>query len=135
MHRDPRWQRVPDPERGSDHRPSSHWSHSSDFVRLDIFFGTAYDDDPSRCAIAIEAAQTVKRVLGDPRAPVCHEMGFGDSSVDYTLRFWIMDPAGGLTNVRGAVYLALWDTFKANGVSIPFPRERCGCWRVRRNRA
>ena len=90
---------------------------------------------PSRCAIAIEAAQTVKRVLGDPRAPVCHEMGFGDSSVDYTLRFWIMDPAGGLTNVRGTVYLALWDTFKANGVSIPFPRERCGCWRVRRNRA
>ena len=62
---------------------------------------------PSRCAIAIEAAQTVNRVLGDPRTPVCHEIGFGDSSVDYILRFWIMYPTGGLTNMRGAVYLAL----------------------------
>jgi small-conductance mechanosensitive channel len=61
--------------------------------------------------LAIEAAQTVNRVLGAPRLPVCHVVGFGDSSVDYILRFWIMDPTGGLTNVRGAVFLALWDTF------------------------
>jgi small-conductance mechanosensitive channel len=101
-----------------------NWSHSSDFVRLDIFFGAAYDDDPHKVrALAIEAAQTVQRVLGDPRAPVCHVVGFGDSSVDYILRFWIKDPTGGLTNVRGAVFLALWDTFKENGISIPFPQR------------
>ncbi|MEP5151877.1 MAG: mechanosensitive ion channel family protein, partial [Planktotalea sp.] len=74
-------------------------------------------------ALAIEAAQTVDRVLDTPRAPVCHVVGFGDSSVDYILRFWIMDPTGGLTNVRGAVFLALWDTFKENGISIPFPQR------------
>ena len=49
--------------------------------------------------------------------------GFGDSSVDYILRFWIRDPTEGLTNIRGNVYLALWDAFKANGISIPFPQR------------
>ncbi|MBV1868243.1 MAG: mechanosensitive ion channel [Marinosulfonomonas sp.] len=100
-----------------------NWSHSNDFVRLDINFGTAYGDDPHRVrALAIEAAKSVDRVLGY-RAPVCHIVGFGDSSVDYILRFWIKDPTGGLTNIRGNVYLALWDTFKENNISIPFPQR------------
>ena len=50
-------------------------------------------------------------------------MGFGDSSVDYILRFWIEDPVEGLTNIRGNVYLALWDAFQENGISIPFPQR------------
>ena len=101
-----------------------NWSHSSDFVRLDIFFGTAYQDDPHQVRkLAIEAAAGAKRVLEFPKTPVCHIVGFGDSSVDYILRFWIKDPTGGLTNIRGDVYLALWDTFKANGISIPFPQR------------
>ncbi|MEO0389540.1 MAG: mechanosensitive ion channel domain-containing protein [Pseudomonadota bacterium] len=100
-----------------------NWSHSNDYVRLDIYFGTSYHDDPHLVrALAIEAASGVKRVLSD-RAPVCHIVGFGDSSVDYILRFWITDPTGGLTNIRGNVYLALWDAFQANGISIPFPQR------------
>ncbi len=100
-----------------------NWSHTNDFVRLDIFFGTAYGDDPHAVRkIAVEAAKTVDRVL-TTRPAVCHIVGFGDSSVDYILRFWITDPTGGLTNVRGAVYLALWDAFKENNISIPFPQR------------
>jgi small-conductance mechanosensitive channel len=100
-----------------------NWSHSDQFVRLDIHFGTSYGDDPHNVRrIAIEAAQGVKRVLAT-KPPVCHITGFGDSSVDYILRFWISDPTGGLTNIRGNVYLALWDAFQANGISIPFPQR------------
>ena len=100
-----------------------NWSHSNDFVRLDIHFGTAYGDDPHVVRkLAIEAAASVDRVLGF-KAPVCHIVGFGDSSVDYILRFWIKDPTGGLTNIRGNVFLALWDTFKENDISIPFPQR------------
>ncbi|WP_375173796.1 mechanosensitive ion channel family protein [Pseudooceanicola sp.] len=100
-----------------------NWSHSDDFVRLDIYFGTAYGDDPHLVRrVAIEAAQSVNRVLSN-KPPVCHIVGFGDSSVDYILRFWIRDPTGGLTNIRGNVYLALWDAFQANGISIPFPQR------------
>ena len=100
-----------------------NWSHSNEFVRLDIYFGTAYHDDPHMVRkIAIEAAQGVDRVLSF-RPPVCHIVGFGDSSVDYILRFWITDPTGGLTNIRGNVYLALWDAFQEHGISIPFPQR------------
>ncbi|SIS53157.1 Mechanosensitive ion channel [Roseivivax lentus] len=100
-----------------------NWSHSNDFVRLDIYFGTAYGDDPHLVRrIAVEAASKTKRVLSE-RPAVCHIVGFGDSSVDYILRFWIRDPTGGLTNIRGNVYLALWDAFQENGISIPFPQR------------
>ncbi|MCT4333689.1 mechanosensitive ion channel [Paracoccus sp. YLB-12] len=100
-----------------------NWSHTNNFVRLDIPFGTSYGDDPHKVTeIAINAALSVKRVLAQ-RKPVCWVTGFGDSSVDYVLRFWIGDAQGGLTNVRGQVYLALWDAFQEHGVSIPFPQR------------
>ena len=100
-----------------------NWSHSNEFVRLDIYFGTAYGDDPHLVRkVAIDAAKAVERVLAF-KAPVCHIVGFGDSSVDYILRFWISDPTGGLTNIRGNVYLALWDAFQEHGISIPFPQR------------
>ena len=100
-----------------------NWSHSNEFVRIDLNFGTSYGDDPHQVRkLAVKAAYSADRVLQD-RPAVCHITGFGDSSIDYTLRFWIRDPTEGLTNIRGNVYLALWDTFKDNGVSIPFPQR------------
>ena len=100
-----------------------NWSHSNDFVRLDIHFGTSYADNPHEVRkLAIAAAQSADRVLST-RPTVCHIVGFGDSSVDYILRFWISDPTGGLTNIRGNVFLALWDTFAEHGISIPFPQR------------
>ena len=100
-----------------------NWSHSNEFVRLDINFGTSYADNPHEVRkIAVDAALSVDRVL-KTRPAVCHIVGFGDSSVDYVLRFWISDPTGGLTNIRGNVFLALWDAFAANGISIPFPQR------------
>lgn len=102
-----------------------NWSHSDSFVRLDLNFGTSYADDPHLVRkIAIEAAKSVRRVLATAQhVPVCHITGFGDSSVDYVLRFWIDDPADGLTNIKGNVYLALWDAFHEHGISIPFPQR------------
>lgn len=100
-----------------------NWSHTDTFVRLDIFFGTAYHNDPHLVRkVAVEAASSVSRVLST-RPAVCHIVGFGESSVDYILRFWIDDPTGGLTNIRGNVYLALWDAFKEHGIDIPFPQR------------
>lgn len=100
-----------------------NWSHSDRFVRLDVHFGCAYKDDPHKVRrIAVDAARSVDRVLPS-RPPVCHITAFGSSSIDYVLRFWITDPSGGLTNIRGNVYLALWDAFQENGITIPFPQR------------
>jgi small-conductance mechanosensitive channel len=101
-----------------------NWSHSDKFVRLDIYFGTSYGDDPHKVRkVAIEAATGVQRVLTEPHQPVCHMVGLGDSSVDYILRFWIGDPTKGLTNIKGNVFLALWDAFETAGISFPFPQR------------
>ncbi|MBI4366860.1 MAG: mechanosensitive ion channel, partial [Deltaproteobacteria bacterium] len=98
-----------------------NWSYSNDEVRIDVKFGVSYAADPHKvCELAIEAAKTVERVLISP-APVCHLKAFADSSLDFTLRFWIRDPVDGLSNVRGKVLLALWDTFKREGIEIPYP--------------
>ena len=100
-----------------------NWSFTDELVRLDVHFGVSYEADPHEVSrLAIEAAAGVGRVEAE-RRPVCWITGFGESSVDYVLRFWIHDPQQGLTNVRGKVFLALWDTFKANGVEIPFPQR------------
>jgi len=100
-----------------------NWSHSSDFVRLDIFFGVDYKSNPHEVKkVASQAPLTVDRVVTNP-APVCHVVNFGDSSIDFILRFWIRDPNKGLTNIRGNVYLALWDTLQENNISIPYPRR------------
>lgn len=100
-----------------------NWSHTNDFVRIDVDFRTSYNDDPHKVSkVAINAAIRVKRILAQ-RTPVCWITAFGESSVNYVLRFWISDAQGGLTNVRGQVYLALWDAFKENNISIPFPQR------------
>lgn len=100
-----------------------NWSFSDNLVRLDVNFGVSYDADPHKVSeLAIEAAISVGRVEAD-RRPVCWLTDFGDSSLNFVLRFWIRDPQQGLTNVRGKVLLALWDTFKANAISIPYPHR------------
>ena len=100
-----------------------NWSFSDDLVRLDVPFGVSYDSDPHQVsALAIAAAQTVNRVVPSQK-PVCWMTGFGDSSLDFVLRFWIRDPQKGLTNIRGQVLLALWDSFKEHGIKIPFPHR------------
>ncbi len=101
-----------------------NWSFTDKFVRLDVPFGVSYDSDPHEVIrLAIEAAASVDRVDSEEKKPVCWMTEFGDSSLNFKLRFWIDDPQKGLTNIRGKVLLALWDTLKENGVSIPYPHR------------
>ncbi len=101
-----------------------NWSFSDKFVRLDVDFGVSYDSDPHEVSrIAIEAAQSVDRVDTSRKPPVCWMTEFGDSSLNFRLRFWITDPQGGLTNIRGKVLLALWDALKENNINIPYPHR------------
>jgi len=101
-----------------------NWSFSDKYVRLDVSFGVSYDSDPHEVTrVAIAATSDLERVDSKYNPPVCWLTGFGDSSLDFILRFWISDPQRGLTNIRGKVLLALWDAFKENGISIPYPHR------------
>ncbi|MCB9989648.1 MAG: mechanosensitive ion channel [Rhodospirillales bacterium] len=100
-----------------------NWSHGNTLVRIEVSFGVSYEHNPHEVKdLAEEAAKTPERVVADP-APVCHLVEFGESSLNFKLRFWIKDAEKGVTNMRGAVMLALWDTFQEHGIKIPFPQR------------
>ncbi len=100
-----------------------NWSHSDNDVRMEVKFGTSYDSDPHTVRkLAMEAATKPERSV-DYRPPVCHLVEFGDSSINFVLRFWIKDPAKGVTNVKGEVLLELWDVLQEHGIDIPYPQR------------
>ena len=100
-----------------------NWTFTNNLVRMKIPIGVSYNSDPHQCIqLVIAAAESIERVLADP-TPVCHVLGFGDSSIDLELRFWISDPTSGVTNVKSQVLLNIWDTFKANNIEIPYPQR------------
>ncbi len=100
-----------------------NWSFTDKLVRLDVDFGVSYDSNPHDVSRwCIEAAESVERV-SKVKKPVCWMTEFGDSSLNFKVRFWISDPQNGLTNIRGKVLLALWDAFQEHGVGIPFPHR------------
>jgi small-conductance mechanosensitive channel len=100
-----------------------NWSYSSLLVRLDVEFGVAYSSDLHAVRdLAVAVAKGAKRVIASP-APICHVTGFGDSAVNLLLRFWIEDPANGVTNIKGDVLLGLWDAFHEHRIEMPFPQR------------
>jgi small-conductance mechanosensitive channel len=101
----------------------TNWSYSSSLLRLDIKFGVGYGCDLREVRrLAVDAARQTRRVIASP-IPVCHITEFGDNAVNMLLRFWIEDPANGVKNITGDVYLALWDAFTANGIELPYPQR------------
>ncbi len=100
-----------------------NWSHGNTLVRVETSFGVHYNSNPHDVKrMAIEAAGKPDRVVDSP-APVCHLVEFGDSSLNFVLRYWIKDAEKGLTNTKGDVMLSLWDIFKENGIEIPYPHR------------
>lgn len=100
-----------------------NWSHGDSLIRLQIEFGVHYDSDPHQVKeIAEIAAAAPERVVDDPK-PVCWLIEFGDSSINFSLRFWIKDAQAGVTNIKGQVMMALWDAFKENNIQIPYPHR------------
>ncbi len=101
-----------------------NWSHSDVDVRMEIAFSVSYNSDPHEVRrLAVEAAAGVDERIVKSRVPVCHIKEFGDSSLDFVLRFWIDDPQNGVTNIKGQVFLALWDKFQEHGIQIPYPHR------------
>lgn len=101
----------------------TNWTHTNKVVRRKLPIGVSYDTDVEKAIeLCIEAANEIPRVLKVPKT-VCLIKGFGDSSVDLELRFWINDPDGGVANVSSQVYLEVWKRFQKNKIEIPFPQR------------
>ena len=101
----------------------TNWSFSNRLVRRGLAIGVSYHTDVELAQrLCVEAALKCSRVLKKD-APVCLLKGFGDSSVDLELRFWISDPEGGVANIESEVLLQVWKLFTANKIEIPYPQR------------
>ena len=100
-----------------------NWSFSDTQVRLRAPIGISYDADVRKAIeLCKQAALNLDRVLKTP-PPQCPVKGFGDNSVDLELRFWIKDPAKGVTNIKSEIYLEIWDLFHEHNIEIPYPQR------------
>lgn len=100
-----------------------NWTYSNKSGRVDITFGVSYGSDLDKAyELALEAARENDRCMTDPE-PVCYLTGFGDSSVDFLLYFWVSDVTAGRYGPRSEVLFGIWRKFKDAGIEIPFPQR------------
>jgi len=72
--------------------------------------------------MAISTARSIDRILKIPE-PKCLVVEYGDDTVNMDLCLWIDDPANEINNVKDTDLMAVWDSFHANGIEIPFPQR------------
>ncbi|HNH34616.1 MAG TPA: mechanosensitive ion channel [Rhodocyclaceae bacterium] len=98
-------------------------SYTDPKVRLALSFQVAYGTDLERAmAILVEAARAQPRVLAEP-PPGALLVAFGESGIDLELGVWIADPQAGSGPLRSEINLAVWRSFRAEGIEIPYPQR------------
>ncbi len=100
-----------------------NWSYSSRDVRVKAPVNVAYGSDIELVEkLLLQATEEVTRVLASPEPKVLL-MGFGESALQFELRFWISDPEEGMSNIRSDVLKRVWHLFQQNGIRVPFPQR------------
>ncbi|MGK7930718.1 MAG: mechanosensitive ion channel family protein [Microcystaceae cyanobacterium] len=95
---------------------------SDAYVRRSLQVGASYQCDPTKVAdILLQVAQQHPHVLQDP-PPVVFSLGFGESSIDFELKFWLDDPLMS-SPVTTELVFAIWQAFAENGIEIPYPQR------------
>ena len=98
-----------------------NWTLSDRNRRVEIPVGVAYGTDPASVQeILIRCAAEHAEVLKMP-SPIALFRGFGESSLDFLLRFWA--PSAIWQDVASDVHVALNEALASAGVTIPFPQR------------
>jgi small-conductance mechanosensitive channel len=99
-----------------------NWTLSSDKRRIDIPVGVAYGNDPEQVLALLEkVAIATPRVIRKP-APTVLFTGFGDSSLNFSVRAWTNSFDDGVF-VRSALAVNIHAALKAADIEIPFPQR------------
>ena len=90
--------------------------------RSEVLVGAAYRHDPDAVIALLEqVARAHPRVLAEP-APKALLLQYGESSIDYGLRFWIANPMRN-SDISSEVRRAIWHAFQERGIEFPFPQR------------
>jgi small conductance mechanosensitive channel len=91
--------------------------------RTVLSVGVAYGTDLRRAQEVILAAASVVEGVLDSPAPQAWVTEFGESSIDFDVRFWHGSDIATLFRVRSDVAMAIKAAFDREGVEIPFPQR------------
>jgi small-conductance mechanosensitive channel len=98
-----------------------NWTRSDQTRRIEAFVGVAYGTEPER---VLEVLRTVAaghpKVLDDP-GPAAHMIGFGESSLDFRLRCWVM--MADFVDVLSDLYVGIEAALDDASIRIPFPQR------------
>ncbi|MDB5881818.1 MAG: putative small-conductance mechanosensitive ion channel [Ramlibacter sp.] len=82
-----------------------------------------YDSEVGQVkAILCSAASASQRVLKEP-APIAHLAKLGADGLEFSLLFWIEDPANGQLSVHSEVNQRILEGLRAASIEIPFPQR------------
>ena len=100
----------------------TNWTLSESRRRLDLPVGVAYGSDPKLVKELLERpAVQHPDVLTSPE-PEAFFMGFGDSALNFELRFWVMQESN-TVKVMSQVALEVMCLLDKAGIEIPFPQR------------
>ena len=100
----------------------SNWTLGNRNTRADIPIGVSYDADPRRVQdILLEIAAGHELVLEDPEPMVVFN-GFGASSLDFELRFYLNNLSDKIGTMNEVSY-QIHERLKAEKIEIPFPQQ------------
>jgi potassium-dependent mechanosensitive channel len=99
-----------------------NWTLSDRTRRIEIPLGVVYGTDPDRVLqLLIAAVKDRHGVLQAPQ-PVALFQGFGDSSLDFVVRFWTAE-FDRWSQVSSDARAAIYQAVRAAGIEIPFPQR------------
>ena len=100
----------------------SNWTLGNRLTRADIPVGVSYDADPRRVNdILLEIARDHPLPLRDPE-PMIVFNGFGASSLDFELRFYLENLSDRI-GVTNEICYTIHERLKAEGIEIPYPQQ------------
>ena len=90
--------------------------------RVDVEVGVAYSDDLREAQAVARRAVARVELLDERREIDVFYTGFGDSSINFTLHFWLTKPdERSYLRARSDAIIAIKEAFDEAGITIPFP--------------
>lgn len=94
--------------------------------RTTLAVGVAYSTDLARAQrVLLEAVGSVEGVRAQP-TPQAWVEEFGESSIDFALRYWHAPDIATMWRVRSGVAMAVKSAFDGAGIGMPFPQRTLG---------
>jgi small-conductance mechanosensitive channel/CRP-like cAMP-binding protein len=85
-----------------------------------VFFGTLYSDSPAKTIHVVREAVRDADNVSDKIRPIVRIRNFGDSSIDWEIKYWLDDYAK-YNDTDALVRQRIWYALRRNGLSFAFP--------------